>query len=256
MKFTSIFICTVINLIICFGIPMGYLIYAIRKKSGVKAFLIGALVFFVSQILLRLPLLQIVLPNMDWYLYLSSFHPIIYSLFLGLTAGIFEEVGRFIGIKLALKKDRSWSDGIAFGMGHGGIEAMLLTGTANIQNLIWLISLNNGTFNSARFGMDAAKARELFNSLSSIVILAGGLERLFAITVHIGLTLVVLYGINNNKGLYLLLAILIHGVIDSTIGIASAAGLGTGLIEGVLGIYALSLLIYTIKSKKIFMEAC
>lgn len=256
MKFTSVIICLVINLIICFGIPIGYLIYATRKRRGVRAFLTGALVFFVSQILLRLPILRFVLPNMDWYLYMSSFHPIIYSLFLGITAGLFEEGGRFIGFKYALKKNRSWEDGIAFGMGHGGIEAMLITGAANINYLLSLLSLNNGTYNSTSLGMDAAKAAEFFNSLTSIGILTAGIERIFAITIHVGLTLVVLYGINKNKGLYLLLAILIHGVIDSTIGIAGAAGLGTALVEGVLGIYALGLLIHIIKSKKIFKEMC
>lgn len=256
MKFTSVIICLVINLIICFGIPIGYLIYAIRKRRWVRPFLTGALVFFVSQILLRLPILRLVLPNMDWYLYMSSFNPIIYSLFLGITAGLFEEGGRFIGFKYALKKNRSWEDGIAFGMGHGGIEAMLITGAANINYLLCLISLNNGTYNSTSLGMDAVKAAEFFNSLTSIGILTAGIERLFAITIHVGLTLVVLYGINKNKGLYLPLAILIHGVIDSTICIAGAAGLGTALVEGVLGIYALGLLIYIIKSQKIFKEMC
>ncbi|MDF2672336.1 MAG: hypothetical protein K0R09_601 [Clostridiales bacterium] len=256
MNTSLILICIVINLIICFGIPIGYLIYAIMKRSGIKAFFIGTLVFFISQILLRIPILQLVLPKMDWYLYMSNFYPIIYSIFLGITAGVFEETGRFIGFKFALKRNRSWSDGIAFGIGHGGIEAMLITGAANIQKLIWLISLNNGTFDSVRFGIDAAKAIEIFNSLTIMGILAAGIERLGAILVHVGLSLIVLYGVNNNKRLYLPLAILIHGLIDATIGIASTAGLGIALIEGILGIYALSLLIYIIKSKITFKEMC
>lgn len=256
MKHLSIIICFIINLLICFGVPIGYLIYAIKKRKGVKAFFIGALVFFISQILLRIPLISYVLPKLDWYLSMSVFNPILYSLFLGLTAGVFEEVGRYIGIKLGLKKHRSWEDGIAFGIGHGGIEAMLITGIANLQYLIYLIAYSNGTLDSMGLGNKADGLKTLFDTLTSMGVLAAGFERIGAIIVHTGLTLIVLYGINKRKLLYLPLAILIHGFIDASIGIVQAIGLNPIVFQGIFLLSIIGLLTYIVVSKKNFKEMC
>lgn len=258
MKFLPLIISYSINIIICFGIPIGYLIYLIAaKKTGVKPFFIGSLVFLVSQIFLRLPIIQYFLPKLDWYSIMTTLYPVIYSIFLGATAGIFEEVGRFLGFKLGLKNHRSWSNGIAFGMGHGGIEAMLITGIANIQNLIILISLKNGTFDGSKLGMTEENLRALYEATTSINVLLGGIERIFALSIHIGLTLLVLYGINRRKNLYLGLSILIHAVIDAPLGIFMNLGFNIYLIELWCGICAAVLLIFSIKSKKLFEgDAC
>ena len=153
MNYLSLIICFIVNIIISIGIPLGILIYfAIKKKQFVKPFLVGALVFLVSQVVLRMPLLNGVVAKTDWFYNMSVLNPILYAVFLGLTAGIFEEVGRFIGFKTGLKKNRTWYDGIAFGLGHGGIEAILFAGISSIQNLYVIFSLNNGTFNSSLVG--------------------------------------------------------------------------------------------------------
>lgn len=85
----------VISFVISFVTPILMLIYyMVRKKQKLKPFIVGVLVFFISQIMLRLPLLSYVFPNQIWYMRLSL-NPYLYSIFLGLTAGIFEEVGRY-----------------------------------------------------------------------------------------------------------------------------------------------------------------
>lgn len=65
MDSVPIIISFTINILICFGIPFGYLLYAIKKRKNLKPFFIGALVFFISQILLRIPLITYVLPKFD-----------------------------------------------------------------------------------------------------------------------------------------------------------------------------------------------
>ena len=45
-----------------------------------------------------------------------------YALFLGFTAGLFEEVGRYLAFTTILKKRLDWKNAVAFGIGHGGIE--------------------------------------------------------------------------------------------------------------------------------------
>lgn len=254
MKDTSLIICFVINIIICFGIPIGALIYFIRtKKKVVKSFFIGMAVFLIFQIFTRIPIIQFLLPKMDWYNVMTVANPVLYGLFLGITAGLFEEVGRFLGFKAGLKNNRSWIDGIAFGFGHGGIEAMVITGIASISNLVILIGLNNGTFDANKLGMSEESLRALFNGTSNMMILFGGIERIFAITIQIALTLLVLYGIRKRKLIYLGIAILLHTIIDSPIVILPKVfGIGIAGIEIWAGISAIAALIFIIKSKGLF----
>lgn len=254
MKETSLIICFIINLLICFGIPIGTLIYLIvAKKKAVRSFFVGVAVFLIFQVFTRIPIIQYVLPKMDWYNIMTTIHPIIYGLFLGVTAGLFEEIGRFLGFKIGLKKNRRWIDGFAFGMGHGGIEAMVIVGSTCIKNLSLLISLNNGSFDATKVGMNEESVRALIDGTSNLMVLVGGIERIFAITIQIALTLVVLYGIREKKLIYLRLAILSHTIIDSPLVILPQVfGMGILGLEIWAGIAALIALIFIIKSKKLF----
>ena len=248
MNFTMLVICFSINIIISIGIPMGVLVYIIAKRRVyLKSYLIGAFVFFLSQIVLRLPILNFLSTNVDWYIMLSSFYPIVYSIILGVSAGVFEEIGRFLGFKLGLKKNRTYKDGLAFGIGHGGIEAILITGISSISNLIAVISLHNGSFNAVNYGTE--QAMSVYSSLTGFQVLIGGFERLFAMCIHIGMTIMVLYGINNSQKRYLLFAIIIHGIVDAMLGILQYFGIGVIGIEVWVMICAIVSVIYTIKCK-------
>lgn len=239
MNIWSLVMCIIVDIVICFGIPLGYLVYLIvNRRENIKFYFGGVCAFVISQIILRLPILNYVLPNMNWYLVMEASYPIIYSIFLGITAGLFEETARFLGFKAILrgKRNVTWSNGVAFGMGHGGIEAMLLVGTGMVNELIKII-------NSSAI---------LDSSFTDINVLISGFERIFAISFHIGATLIVLYGIKVAMKRYLVLAILIHGVFDSAAGILPALGVNPYLTELWCVLWGTALLIFTVKSKKLF----
>ncbi|MFA9464430.1 MAG: YhfC family intramembrane metalloprotease [Velocimicrobium sp.] len=215
-------LCLLINVIISFGIPIAG-VFIIRKKAGriAKPFIIGMAAFLISQPLTRIPLLSIILPSQEWYIILQC-HTYLYGIFLGLTAGIFEEFARLIFMKLVLKGRTRMADGLSFGLGHGGIEAMLFLG---INSIAAMIMYPTGLADLSGTG--------------SLMILVGGLERIFAITFHVGASLIILYGIREQKAVrYTLLAVFLHGLLDSMIVILPAAiGLGTVGLE----IYAMIL---------------
>ena len=76
----------VFNIAVCIGIPLGALVWlAARRRTGVKVFLLGAAGFFVSQILVRQPLLAL-LGQTDGYRLFTAAHPMAQALFLALTA--------------------------------------------------------------------------------------------------------------------------------------------------------------------------
>lgn len=221
-------LCLVFNLFICFGIPFGILLVLRKKKRPVgKAFCLGMVSFTISQICIRIPLLQFVLPQMTWY-QTMPFHPWVYGIFLGLTAGIFEECARILFLKIGIRHQLHFSDALAFGIGHGGIEAMLLVGISCISTMFALPN-------------DATLAA----SSNCSLLLLSGVERIFAMMFHVGATLFISYGIRKKKsGRYTIIAILLHTLLDAPIVILPQVfGIGALGLELYLAITSLAVLI-------------
>lgn len=247
----------IISLVICFALPIGSLVVmSMKKQRIVRSYLVGALAFFLSQMVTRIPLITWVLPNMNWFIRLSL-DPVANGLFLGFTAGLFEEVGRFILIRLFLKKNRRYIDGIAFGFGHGGIEAILITGLSLINLLVIFIAINSGTFEQLMGTASAETASAVYAQCLAITplnMLLGGIERILAVGLHIGLTMIVLTGIKKAKPVfYLAAAILIHTIVDATVVILPAlTGINAIGLELVVAVFSALLILYTVQVQKTY----
>ncbi|MDO9533848.1 MAG: YhfC family glutamic-type intramembrane protease [Bacillota bacterium] len=248
-------IAMVFTLIISFGLPIGLAFYFYRKEGiSLVAVLVGALVFVVSQVLLRIPLLNY-LSTMAWYQQLAG-NLILIALFLSVTAGLFEETGRFLGFKYFLKRHLSWKNGIAFGIGHGGIEAILLTGFTYINNLIYSIMINGGTFDqllAPQLGPEMAAffKEQLIISPPSLFAVAG-LERSFTMVIHIALSLVVLLAVIRGKPVYLVYAILLHTLVNFPAVMIPGLGFSFWYAELYLLLLALWGYTFIVRSKKQF----
>jgi len=203
-------------------------VLCVRKKGIWKPILFGALTFCFFQVLTRIPLLGLVLAKQAWFIALSAAQPILYALFLGATAALFEEGGRFIVMSLFLKKQRSPLDGIAFGVGHGGIEALLFAGI----NAIFML------------------ATQTFTSTPNLII-AGGVERLSAITMQIGFSVMVIKSVREKKPLWLLLAFVIHTVSDFGAVLASGT-LNVWVIEAAIAAVAVLMALFVVREYKRF----
>lgn len=255
----AVFAAITANVLICVLLPVLLLLLLCRyqKKHGrpfggvLISAGVGAAVFFVFQICLRIPLIQLLggtifdlLQNNIW----------LYSLFLGLTAGIFEELGRFAGFH-TIKKQRSWESGVAFGVGHGGIEAILLVGVSNLNNLLLAVMIQNDTIHL--LGLDAATVSELiaaYTSASPLEFLLGGIERIFAMTIQIALTLLVLLAVRKKCISLLLLSILLHCLVDSPLGIMQFYGWSALQIEGCIALLAAASVWFIFFSRRFFKE--
>jgi uncharacterized membrane protein YhfC len=173
-----------------------------------------------------------------------------------LAAGVFEETGRFVAFRFLLKKKREWKDGIAYGIGHGGIESVLLGGLSFLGLLITAISMNNGTIPLDTL---SAEAREQLRSLGETMAgshwsqyLLGGIERIMAVTAHIGFSLVVLYGVRNNRIIFLLYAILLHASMNISAALYQKGILDVWVVESIVAIYAGLALYFISRSEKYF----
>ncbi len=193
----------------------------------VLVFFLGALCFLVTQVFTRVPLLSWLQGEPGFVVWAMSI-PLLSGMLVALTAGIFEESGRFALKALALKPARTqiWEP-IVFGLGHGLCE------------VVWIFS----TYWSS------------ISVLHPSQLVLPVIERLLAVTMHVGFSVMIWNGFQLNQRVrYLILAILAHGAVDALIPLAGRFGWGVMALEGILAGSATLLLIYTIYSRKYYRK--
>ena len=142
----------------------------------------------------------------------------------GITmAGVFEECGRHIVLKYILKKNRTRENAVLYGIGHGGIEILavllptmilylviaILFSQGNVEEAMNQLKITEETASAALPSVRAAAAFDYGMMAMNVV------ERLFAMSLHIGLTVIVYYGAISEKKGFLPLAILLHMLMDT-----------------------------------------
>ena len=216
------------TIIISIGIPLVALVYAFYKKRHIP-FVWGVIAFVISQVILRIPLMQFLAENSVAYSMFQATQPILFAIIIGLSAGVFEELARYLIMRFLLKQ-KDWLSGLLFGAGHGGVEAILFVGISAVSLILSPTS-----------------------TIAGDLYFIGGIERFFAMLMHIGLSIIVLQGVVKKKFVYIVSAIFIHGLIDALVGIIPlyVPGIyGIIVLEVVVAITALALLMYSIRLKK------
>ena len=119
-------IAAIFNVIVCFGIPLGAIAYyLVRDRARAAVFGLGVLSFFVSQVVLRSAMLNALNGTVEFAVF-SATRPLLHMLFLALTAAVFEETARLLFLRPQRKNTFDVGVAVAFGMGHGGCEAMIV----------------------------------------------------------------------------------------------------------------------------------
>lgn len=215
-----------ITLFVSLVLPVAALIVLSRrwKLSHIpSAWFLGAAGFFIPQMLIRLPILTKLSGN-PGFLSFAQNHFVLYSIALAFTAGLFELAGRY-GVAKLLRKDMTYRRAIAAGLGHGGIEAMVLIGTSYISNLVFLFMIANGSFDTliaqtAANGVDVSSlyaAKEALLGTSPLLFLLAGYERILTMVCHCAMSLTVCWGVFRGKpGKSLLVCLLFHTLLDCT----------------------------------------
>lgn len=241
MVSTATILACLLTLLISLALPPLVLILFARKHKGEKiisAWMLGAAGFFVTQMMIRIPVLT-VLQTQNWFMEFSLNSPFLFAFVLAFTAGLFELAGRFAVAKSMQKGGLNFRRSLAAGLGHGGIEAMLLIGMTYVNNLLYIAMINSGTFDTvlaqaAPMGEAAvqqlAGIRDSLISTSPALFLLSGFERILAMISHAGMSMVVCWGVAEGKPLRgCLISLVIHTLIDLTAGISLL--IGNGLSE-------------------------
>ena len=163
---------------------------------------LGFLSFFISQILIRIPLLNTFLYKNPHFIVFQIQNPLLTGCIIAVSAGIFEESFRFIFRKFLVGNSIKISEPVTFGLGHSLME---------IIYIFIPVILSSG--------------------LSVISPLAVA-ERVIATIFHIELSVIVWNGfLVNKKYLYLLSAVLLHSLCDALIPVTMSFGVNILVTE-------------------------
>jgi uncharacterized membrane protein YhfC len=183
----------------------------------------GALTFIGSQVL-HIPFNSLVLNNLLAHFGLviasvrSGWQLLLVGLAYGLSAGLFEELARYVVYGWWLKTSRTWRAALGFGAGHGGIEAVLLGGLG-IYSVFQIMSLRFVDLSAVVPPGQLELARlqiETFWSAPWYLVMLGALERVFAICFHLSASVLVVQAFRRRNLLWLLAAIGWHTLLDAT----------------------------------------
>lgn len=164
-------------------------------------FVIGLLSFLVSQILIRVPLLGILTKNPRFIIFQIN-NALLVGCLIAVSAGVFEEVFRFLFRRFLVREGVKISEPIIFGLGHSLME---------IIYIFTPVILSSGL---------------------SVISPLGIIERVIATLIHIELSIIIWNGfLANKKYLYLLLAVLLHSICDILIPVAMSVGIGSYALE-------------------------
>lgn len=227
-------------LTIFFAIGLGFYL-TWKFKLGWNLYWIGAAIFVLSQVfhipfnlgltyLFRMGLL----PSPP-----ASFQPIFNAIVLGLSAGIFEEIARYAGYRWWAKDARSWSKGLLYGAGHGGIEAILVAALV-IYTFLQMYALQGQDLTTIVPAEHVELALAQINAYWSSTwydSLLSTLERLLTIPVQICLSIIVLQVFTRKRIYWLLMAILWHATVDA-VAVYTAGAWGVYLAEAMIALFA------------------
>ncbi len=217
---TASIIGMVFSLVIAFGIPIFLFIFAVKSNLGrPKNVVVGAVTFIISALILERIFHAIVLSVTGNTL---TYNLLLSAIYGGLAAGLFEETGRYIAMKFFMKKSLTKGNSILYGIGHGGIESIIIMGLTGTSNIATVVMINTGTIASSLTGLTEDMQNQVVSQLSlffttpSYMFYLGGIERISSIALHICLSYIVYRAVKDKSIMKYIQAVLIHSVVDAS----------------------------------------
>lgn len=215
----------IITVILMIAIPISFFIYwrkNHKQQTRISWLIAGAVGFLVSARVMELGVHYFCIVSDNTVSRFINGNTAAYVLYGITMAGVFEECGRHIILKYIMKKNRTPENAVLYGIGHGGIEILavvlpliimyltiaVLFSSGNKENALSILKITEGSADTA---LPTVLSAASFNYLMMAMHV---IERLLAMLNHIGLTIIVYYGILKTKSSYLLIAILLHMIGD------------------------------------------
>ncbi len=197
-----------------------------RWRLPWKVLGVGALAFAASQLFTRIPLVAFLGLALEETLKGSPTAAWIWLVALSFSAGLFEETGRALGFRYLLKEHSpTRRSAILFGIGHGALEAVVLVGL-NLVVAGALLGLREAmpTQDLGGLGPVVDQVSRALDQQPDWAALLAVWERAAAMVLHVGLTLMVVSALRERRLQWIIVAILLHGVVNLVAVIVMKAG--------------------------------
>ncbi len=208
----------VFSLILAIGIPIILcIVVRCKTKAKISNFFYGCAVFFVFALILEQILHTIVFMVFGTGI---TENILLYGLYGGVAAALFEETGRFVAMKFLMKKQLTRENGLMYGVGHGGLEAILIVGLAYISNIVTAFMINSNQMEAALSPLSESQRESTIQSLSALwstssdQFFAAGIERISAIILQIALSILVYKAVKSGQKKFWALAMGVHFLVD------------------------------------------
>ena len=130
------------SVVLSMGVPIALFIAGrVKLKARISSFFIGAGTYLLFAMLLEQLLHVLVIQFCGLN---AQSRPWLYYVYAALAAAVFEETGRLIAMKFWMKKWLDFPNALMYGIGHGGVEAILIGGLSGISNLVSMLMINSG----------------------------------------------------------------------------------------------------------------
>jgi uncharacterized membrane protein YhfC len=178
-------------------------------------------------------------------------NPVAFVIYGALAAGICEEVGRFIGMRLLVRRAAAKpgsagalndGTGITFGLGQGGAEAWLVGVFVQVQWILFAVFENRGQLDGYLGNLPQESVMRIHLILASLTPQTAGifaLERVAALVFQIGLSVLMWRGVRSGWRFILPLAIALHALVDVPAALFQAQLVPLVAVDGVYAIGAL-----------------
>jgi uncharacterized membrane protein YhfC len=238
-----LFFTHLLNGLLMVAMPFGLAVYLMRHWNlGGRTWWIGAATFILSQVG-HIPFnlgIDKLLNQTGMVAWNPVYQLIFNAVFLGLSAGIFEEGTRYLVLRWWARDARSWRNGVLFGAGHGGAEAIIL-GLLVLYSFFQFAALRNAdlakVFPANQLEL-AQRQLEAYWSASWYTTLLGALERFFTIPCQIAMAVMVMQVFTRKHPRWLFLAIGYHAMIDAS-SVVSIKYFGVYWTEAIVGGFAI-----------------
>lgn len=235
----------ILNGLLMLGIPaLGAFFLVRRGRGGFRPIGIGIAGFILSQVG-HIPFNQfLLLPGLrslgidlaaqgGWSLWTLG-------VAAGLSAAVFEELVRYLAFRFWLQRDSGAYTPWKYGIGHGGVEA-ILAGLLVLYALVQVMALGG---EGVLEGFPADQADQIRAQLEAYWAvpwhqsLLGAWERVSAMLFHLGASVFVFKSVREKKIHWLLIALLGHTALDA-FAVIAVKQMGVVLIEALLFTFAL-----------------
>ena len=216
----------VITVILMIAIPVIFFIFLREKhkeQTNIRYLIAGAIGFIVSARVLELGVHYLCIIADNPVSRFINGNTVAFVLYGIIMAGVFEECGRHIILKYVMKRNRTRENAVLYGIGHGGIEIWAVILPSMMTYLVVAFMFSKGSVEEALRALNiteetAAVALPAVRAVAAFdygMMAMNVIERLIAMVLHIGLTVIVYYGVIGARKGYLPLAIVLHMLADT-----------------------------------------